>query len=74
MWCIIYVAIASSAPPTDCSLLSETICRIKVGQINEKNWKEDTDTIPYLAQCVPLHERVRYFQARLVEKVKEITE
>jgi hypothetical protein len=71
MWCLIYIAIASSAPPTDCSLLSEIICQTRAARANNLNWREDIEKIPYLVQCVSSLERAKYFQARLVEKVME---
>ena len=69
MWCLIAIAIASSAPPTDCSLMSWTACSMIAGEKNRKNWREDVDTIPYVHLCISSQKRAIYLQAQLVERV-----
>ena len=74
MWCLIAIAIASSAPPTDCSIPNWTVCSMKAAEENRINWREDVDTIPYVRLCVLSHQRARYLQAQLVEKGMANTE
>jgi hypothetical protein len=68
MWCLIAIAIASSAPPTDCSMVSWTACSAIAGQRNRENWRQDVATIPYVHLCISSQQRAKYLQAQLVEK------
>lgn len=71
MWCLIAIAIASSAPPTDCSLVTWNACSVRAELSNRLNWREDVGTIPYVLLCISAQKRARYLQARLVEKAIE---
>lgn len=68
VWCLIAIAIASSAPPTDCSLVTWNACSQKAGEINRQNWREDVATVPYVLLCISSQKRAIYLQAQLVEK------
>jgi hypothetical protein len=70
MWCLMYIAVAGSAPQTDCSLPTLDECLVRTIVINQNNWREDMATIPYLSLCVSLQERERYLQSQLIERAK----
>ena len=71
MWCLIYIAIAGTAPPIDCSILYEEQCKRIALTVNDANWREDVSTISYLVQCVSAQAHSRYLIAQQVEKAKE---
>lgn len=71
MWCILYIAIAGAAPPTDCSIISEEMCRISAAIVNDAEWQENESEISHLALCVSANKRALYLQARLVERVSQ---
>ena len=69
MWCILYIAIAGAAPPTDCSIISEEVCRIRAAIVNAAEWQENVSTISHLAVCVSTTTKARYYRTRLLDKV-----
>jgi hypothetical protein len=71
VWCLVAIAIASSAPATDCSIPLKDVCLIQARLSNEAQWKEDVEEIGYLTMCIRADERARYRIAQLVEKALE---
>jgi hypothetical protein len=71
MWCLIAIAIASTAPATDCSIPRESVCLIQATLVNEIQWRDDVEQIGYLTLCIKADARAKYLQTRLVERVKD---
>jgi len=74
MWCLIYIAIAGAAPPTDCSHIYEEQCLFLATTVNNLNWREDMEEIPYLAQCISTQEKAKYLEVKLRTKMIERAE
>lgn len=70
MWCLIYIAIAGAAPPTDCSIIRETECLTRAAIVNAAEWQENVSEISHLALCVSATRKALYRHAKLVEKVR----
>ncbi len=69
MWCLLYIAIAGIAPPTDCSIVYESSCQTRAEIVNAAEWQENVSEISYLAVCVSATTKARYYRTRLVDKV-----
>ena len=71
MWCILYIAIAGTAPPTDCSITREDTCLMMAELSNNLQWSDNLEEIRYLSLCILSSERAKYRQANLVSKVAD---
>jgi len=68
MWCLIYIAIAGSAPPIDCSMTSQEVCLMRAGVINAAEWRENMSQISHLAMCISEDQRAKYLRVKMIEK------
>lgn len=71
MWCILYIAIAGTAPPTDCSISRRSTCLLMAQQVNDTQWSDNLEEIRYLSLCILSSDRAKYRQANLVSKVAD---
>ena len=71
MWCLIYIAIAGSAPPTDCSIVYEEQCKMLAAAINIVEWRDNISNISHLAMCIPANERARYHRTKMIQRAIE---
>lgn len=67
MWCLVYIAMSvTSVPPTDCSITSLDVCTYKAVVVNQENWDDDLEKIPYLAKCMSTADRQKYLRVQMI--------
>ena len=69
MWCLVYIAMSTtSVPPTDCSITSLDVCTYLAVVINQANWDDDLEKIPYLAKCMSTEDKDRQLMVEQVNR------
>ncbi len=65
MWCLVFIALAGTAPPTDCSIVYEEECKMLAAAINIIEWQDNTSNISHLAMCIQASEKAKYHRAKM---------